>query len=67
MSCQNIPPLDQKVFEAVKALKEEPVIEKALQKAFDETEEAMKEQIELCEIPDPLLKKVSELKKSPAA
>lgn len=53
MPQQNIPPLDEKVFEAVKALKEEPVIGKALQKAFDETDEAMKEQIELCEIPAP--------------
>jgi len=53
MPQQNIPPLDEKVFEAVKALKEEPVIGKVLQKAFDETDEAMKEQIELCEIPAP--------------
>ena len=53
MPQQNIPPLNEKVFEAVKALKEEPVIGKALQKAFDETDEAMKEQIELCEIPAP--------------
>ena len=53
MPQQNIPPLDEKVFEAVKALKEDPVIGKALQKAFDETDEAMKEQIELCEIPAP--------------
>ena len=48
-----IPPLDEKVFEAVKALKEEPVIAQALQKAFDETDQAMKEQIELFEIPSP--------------
>lgn len=53
MATQNIPPLDAKVFEAVKSLKAEPAIEAALQKAFDETEEAMQEQIELCEIPSP--------------
>ena len=37
MATQNIPPLDAKVFEAVKSLKAEPAIEAALQKAFDET------------------------------
>ena len=35
MAQQNIPPLDEKIFEAVKALKETPVIAQAIQKAFD--------------------------------
>ena len=57
-----IPPLDEKVFEAVKALKEEPVIAQALQKAFDETDQAMKEQIELCEIPSPTFEEAERAK-----
>lgn len=53
MATNTIPPLDEKTFERVKALLENPKIAAALALAKDEAASAMREQIEICEIPAP--------------
>ena len=50
---QELPPLNASIYEAVEALKTDPKIAQALQLALDETDFAMQEQIEICEIPSP--------------
>lgn len=49
----NIPALDPQVLAAVEALKANPKIAKALALALEESDKAMQEQCEICEIPAP--------------
>ena len=49
----DIPAIDQNVFSAMQSLKELPKIQKALDIAQKQTDQAMAEQVEICEIPSP--------------
>lgn len=58
----DVPAIDQNVFPAMQSLKELPKIQKALDIAQKQTDQAMAEQVEICEIPSPTF---HEEKKSP--
>ena len=49
----DVPAIDQNVFSAMQSLKELPKIQKALDIAQKQTDQAMAEQVEICEIPSP--------------
>lgn len=49
----DVPAIDQNVFSAMQSLKELPKIQKALDIALKQTDQAMTEQVEICEIPSP--------------
>lgn len=53
MSTQKHPELNDSIFSSVEILKKNPKIIEALQLALDETNFAMQEQVDLCEIPAP--------------
>lgn len=48
-----IPALDTKILAAVEALKANPKIARGIATALEESDKAMKEQCEICEIPAP--------------
>lgn len=63
----DIPAIDQNVFSALQSLKELPKIQKALDIALKQTDQAMNEQVEICEIPSPTFHEEKEPRKSLAA
>lgn len=50
---KDFPPLDTSILSAVETLKQNPKVLEGLQLALDETDFAMQEQIEICEVPSP--------------